>query len=127
CGGYPVTGIPTATNNSKEDSRYIPKEATKVLGSMLEHVIPSPKLKGYSKVSILQMVVTCYTRLEERQINDIGEALLIHTTTGEFNSTSLTYRRKLLSIFKRMDPYLQGNAKKFREKIELAIQIKLNR
>ncbi|EHP7907766.1 hypothetical protein AACM08_003297 [Escherichia coli] len=114
-------------NNSKEDSRYIPKEATKVLGSMLEHVIPSPKLKGYSKVSILQMVVTCYTRLEERQINDIGEALLIHTTTGEFNSTSLTYRRKLLSIFKRMDPYLQGNAKKFREKIELAIQIKLNR
>ncbi|WP_404880901.1 hypothetical protein, partial [Klebsiella pneumoniae] len=37
------------------------------------------------------------------------------------------YRRKLLSIFKRMDPYLQGNAKKFREKIELAIQIKLNR
>ncbi len=69
-------------NNSKEDSRYIPKEATKVLGSMLEHVIPSPKLKGYSKVSILQMVVTCYTVLEERQINDIGEALLIHTTTG---------------------------------------------
>ncbi|HED2908073.1 TPA: hypothetical protein R4Z42_005527, partial [Klebsiella pneumoniae] len=99
----------------------------KVLGSMLEHIIPSLKLKGYSKVSILQMVVTCYTRLEERQINDVGEALLIHATMGEFNSTSLTYRRKLLSIFKRMDPYLQGNAKKFREKIELAVQIKLHR
>ncbi len=82
--------IPQETIESDNfDGHYISKEATKVLGAMLEHVIPSMKLSKSTKVALLEIVVRCYIRIEENKIlNDVASSLLKNSTMGDLNSTS---------------------------------------
>ncbi|HGY1212723.1 TPA: hypothetical protein ACNUZI_002272 [Citrobacter braakii] len=118
--------IPKKTLESKNfDKLYISKEATKVLGSMLEYVIPSKKLSKKSKKAILEMVVRCYVKIQQvKNFNEVASSLLEYTTTGAFNTTSASYRRRLQKVFKNMDPHLQGNARIFEQKIDFAIRLK---
>jgi len=120
--------IPQETIESDNfDGHYISKEATKVLGAMLEHVIPSMKLSKSTKVALLEIVVRCYIRIEENKIlNDVASSLLKNSTMGDLNSTSASYRRELQKIFNKMDTHLQGSAKKFEQHIEQAISLKTN-
>jgi len=118
--------IPKKTLESRDfDRLHISKEATKVLGSMLGHVIPSKKLSKNSKIAILEMVVRCYVRLEQQKnLNDVASSLSEYATKGELNSSSASYRRQLQKAFKNLDPHLQGNASNFEQKIDSAVRSK---
>ncbi|MGP1002011.1 hypothetical protein ACJ8OE_17260, partial [Serratia sp. CY69097] len=108
------------------DPYYISKESTKLLGSMLELIIPSDKLILSSKKEILETVVRCYTRLERNpKLRAVADSLLISTTKGDFNMTKASYRKQLLELFDEIDDHrVRGDAPKFRKAIESAIEVK---
>lgn len=92
---------------------------------MLEYAIPSKKLSENSKKAILEMVVRCYIKIQQvKNFNEVASSLLEYTTTGAFNTTSASYRRRLQKVFKNMDLHLQGNARVFEQKIDFAIRLK---
>ena len=106
------------------DLHYISKEATKLLGAMLQLVMPNKKLTLKSRKHILDIVVSCYIRLKRnKKLKDVADSLLIFTTRGEGNSAPPHYRRELLEIFNTLDDYrLRTDAPEFRAAIESAIQ-----
>ncbi|EMW7102753.1 hypothetical protein [Escherichia coli] len=108
------------------DLHYISKEATKLLGAMLQLVMPNKKLTLKSRKCILDIVISCYIRLKRnKKSKDVAESLLIFTTRGEGNSAPPHYRRELLEIFNSLDDYrLRTDAPEFRAAIESAIQAK---
>lgn len=110
------------------DLHYISKEATKLLGAMLELVLPNSKLTLKSRKDILGIIVSCYIRLKRnKKLKDVADALLIFTTRGEGNLASPYYRKELLEIFNTLDDYrLRSDAPEFREAIESAIQARPN-
>ncbi|EMC4500121.1 TPA: hypothetical protein ACVFFV_003878 [Enterobacter cloacae] len=110
------------------DLHYISKEATKLLGTMLQSVLPNHKLTLKSRKDILGMVVSCYIRLKRnKELKDVADSLLIFTTRGEDNSAKLHYRRELLEIFNTLDDYrFRSDAPEFRTAIEFAIQSRQN-
>ncbi|EMF8143839.1 hypothetical protein JY483_08390 [Serratia marcescens] len=110
------------------DLHYISKESTKLLGSMLQLVLPNKKLTLRSRKEILGSVVSCYIRLKrDKKLNDVADSLLSFTTRGEYNLAPAHYRKELLGVFNALDDHrLRGDAPEFLAAIESAIQARPN-
>jgi len=105
------------------DRDYISKEATKVLGNMLESLIESEKLSDQFKAYLLRNIVICYRDISQRDdLEDMSDALIRSLITGDYMPRKHHYLAKLDDIFQQIeDDYLKFEAKSFREFIQAQI------
>lgn len=103
----------------KFDQHYISKEATKVLGVMLEYIIPSEKLSPAFKRYLLEVVVRCYIKLENNpRLSDVALALLTNVIMGKDLPTKISYRLKLRDEFRSIDHIMRKDALKFEQTLD---------
>jgi len=115
--------IPADTLNAEGfDRHFISKEAAKMLGMMLEDIIPSEKLSTSFKIYLLEVVVRCHIELQnDPKLKDVASSFLGATISGSDYPTSVPYRRELKDVFRKMDHVLKRNAATFAQALEALI------
>lgn len=109
--------IPEATFTAGGfDRHYISKEAAKVLGSMLEDIIPSEKLSSSFKTYLLEVVIRSYIKLQsDSNLADVSSSLLTAVILGASIPTKRAYRVDMKDTFERIDHVMRDNASKFKQ------------
>ncbi|HEJ7989827.1 TPA: hypothetical protein SMI27_000458 [Serratia liquefaciens] len=104
------------------DRDYISKEATKVLGTMLEYVIPSEKVSISFKTYLLDVVIRSYIKLEsDPYLADVASSCKTAVITGKDFPTKATYRIELRNIFRKIDHKVRHDASKFEQALEKSL------
>ena len=112
--------IPEATRNADGfDRHFISKEATKVLGSMLQDIIPSEKITASFKTYLLEVTIRSHNKLQKnRELLDVASSLRTAVIRGEDRPTDTSYRLELRSVFDRMDHRMRHEAAQFEEALD---------
>ena len=115
--------VPEATRSDDGfDPHYISKEATKVLGSMLEDIIPSEKLSASFKTYLLEVVIDSYIKLQsDRDLADVSSSLLTAVILGTSIPTKRAYRVAMKDTFERIDHVMKGNASTFKQALDASL------
>ncbi|WP_254636976.1 hypothetical protein [Achromobacter sp. GbtcB20] len=111
--------IPDAVRTAnKFDRHYISKEATKMLGSMLEKIVPSEKLSAQFKTYLLEVVVRSHIKVHsDPDLADVSSSFLTSVTLGANMPTKRSYRLALKREFDQIDHVMRHNASKFEQAI----------
>lgn len=107
--------IPQATRCADLfDRYYISKEATKVLGAMLQDIIPSEKLSAPFKAHLLEIAIRSHVKLQsDPKTADVAASFLKAVIGGADLPTKAAYRQELRNVFGSLDQVLRGNASAF--------------
>lgn len=102
------------------DKYYISKEATKVLGNMLQVIIESEKISDRFKVYLLEIVVRCHIQISlDDALKEVSLSLLQHVISGDcMNRHKRDYVRKLYDVFRQIDHVLIHDAASFESFIQ---------
>lgn len=116
--------IPEATRTADDfDRHYISKEAAKVLGSMLEDIIPSEKLSVSFKTYLLEVVICSYIKLHNnRNLADVSSTFLTAVIRGASIPTKPAYRMALKNEFERIDHVMRHDASKFEQALNASFK-----
>ncbi|AVT57614.1 hypothetical protein OA04_09890 [Pectobacterium versatile] len=105
------------------DRHYISKEATKVLGSMLEYIIPSEKLSESFKADLLTVAIRTHIKLQsDHNLADVASSLMAAVISEGTSSAKLNYRIRLQSVFKRIDHVMRHNASTFAQVLDSSLE-----
>lgn len=115
--------IPEATRTADDfDRYYISMEATKVLGSMLEDIIPSEKLSASFKTYLLKVAIRSYIKLHnDRNLADVSSTFLTAVIRGVNIPTKPAYRIALKNEFERIDHVMRHDASTFEEALDASL------
>lgn len=104
--------IPQATLSADHfDRYYISKEATKVLGSMVQGIITSEKLSASFKRQLLAIAIRSHVTLQgDPKIAAVASSFLTAVIDGASLPTTVTYRQELRNMLGGLDHRLQGDA-----------------
>ena len=104
------------------DRHYISKEATKVLGTMLQDIIPSEKLSASFKSDLLEIVIRSYVRLQSNlKTADVAASFLNAVIVGSDMKTEAVYRQELRNLFRGLDHILSGKASAFETALDASL------
>lgn len=115
--------IPEATRSENGfDRHYISKQATIVLGQMLQDIIPSQKLSEQFKEYLLKIVVRCHiTLVRELQLIDVADLLTTAVIKGSVLQTDIAYRSQLRDVFELIDHVRRDEAAQFKHALDEAL------
>lgn len=115
--------IPEATRTADGfDRHYISKEATKVLGSMLEDIIPSKKLSERFKTYLLEVVVRSHIKIQrDPNLSDVSSSFLTSVILGANMPTKRPYRLALKNEFQQIDHVLRSDALTFGQALDASL------
>ncbi|MBN3760726.1 hypothetical protein [Burkholderia sp. Ac-20365] len=115
--------IPEQTRDIKNFDRfYISKEATKLLGSLLQDIIPSEKLSMSFKTYLLDVALRCHINLQaNRQLIDIASSLKTAVISGASMPTRRSYRLQLRNVFNNVDHRMRHEAAQFEEALNASL------
>jgi hypothetical protein len=115
--------IPEATRSADGfDRHFISKEATKVLGSMLQDIIPSEKISASFKTYLLEVAIRSHIKLHgDRRLADVASAIMTSVIEGTDFPTETFYRVELRNVFGRMDHRMRHEAARFKEALDCAL------
>lgn len=124
CARIDDSEIPKATRIANNfDRHFISKQATKVLGSMLEHIIPSKKLSTSFKTDLLEAAIRGHVNLQnDRHLADVSSSFLTAVISGTGISTTRSYRTKLQNIFERIDHVMRERASTFEQALDASLK-----
>ncbi|WP_304589935.1 hypothetical protein [Burkholderia anthina] len=116
--------IPETTRTDDAfDRHYISKEATKVLGSMLEDIIPSEKLHVSFKTYLLNVVIRSHIKLQSnRNLADVSSSFITAVISGATISTRRSYRVELRNVFGRIDHVMRHDAPAFEQALDASLE-----
>ncbi|WP_174250203.1 hypothetical protein [Variovorax boronicumulans] len=104
------------------DRHFISKEATKVLGSMLEDIIPSNKISTSFKTYLLEVAIRSHIKLQgNRDLADVASSFMTAVIRGAASPTRASYRVELRNVFGRMDHRMRHEAARFEEALEASL------
>lgn len=104
------------------DRHYISKEATKVLGLMLEDVIESDKLSTSFKTYLLEVAVRTHIRLQsDADLADVASSFTKSVISGSEFPTKVSYRVELRKVFRKIDHVMRHDASTFEQALEASI------
>jgi hypothetical protein len=123
CARIDDSEIPVATRTADGfDRHFISKEATKVLGSMLEDIIPSNKISTSFKTYLLEVAIRCHIELQgNRDLADVASSFMTVLIRGAASPTKASYRVELRNVFGRMDHRMRHEAARFEEALEASL------
>nr|WP_312988939.1 hypothetical protein [Comamonas koreensis] len=115
--------IPQATRCAVNfDRHYISKQATKVMGAMLQCIIPSEKLSASFKAHLLEIVIRSYVRLQsDPRMADVAASFLMAVIVGSDLPTKDAYRQELRNVFGNLDHVLRDNASTFKTALDASL------
>ncbi|MGT3070674.1 hypothetical protein [Pseudomonas putida] len=115
--------IPESTRTDNNfDKHYISKEATKALGSMLEHIIPSNKLSVSFKTYLLESPIRSHIKIERNpKLRDVSSSLVTAIIMGTTMPTKCSYRSDLQKIFNRIDHVMRRDASTFERALRASL------
>lgn len=116
--------IPQATRCAANfDRHYISKQATKVIGAMLQRIIPSKELSVSFKSHLLEIAIRSYIRLQcDPRMADVAASFLKAVIVGSDLNTKNAYRQELSNVFGNLDQILQNNAFTFKTALDASLQ-----
>ncbi|TKR54348.1 hypothetical protein D7I39_16705 [Allopusillimonas ginsengisoli] len=117
--------IPEETRNAEGfDQHFISKEAIEALGSMLEDILPSPRISDSFKKYLLEIAIRSYVKIQsDHNLADVASFFLRAVIRGSALQTSTSYRQSLLDIFERLDHRLRGDAQQFGEALSASLVV----
>lgn len=120
CGYIDDAEIPEATRIADGfDRHYISKEATKVLGFMLEDIIPSEKLSTSFKIYLLEIAIHSHLKLQsDKKLTDVASSFMTAVIPRATSQTSHSYLAELRNIFRRIDPVHRDRASTFEQRLD---------
>lgn len=123
CARIDDSEIPGATRTADGfDRHFISKEATKVLGSMLEDIIPSEKLSASFKTYLLEVAIRSHIKLQgDRELADVASSFMTAVIRGATSPTEASYRVELRNVFGRMDHRMRHEAAQFEEALNASL------
>lgn len=123
CARVDDSEIPKATLECDGfDRHYISKQATIVLGQMLQDIIPSQKLSEQFKEYLLEIVVRCHiTLVRELQLIDVADLLTTAVIKGSVLQTDIAYRSQLRDVFELIDHVRKDEAAQFKHALDEAL------
>jgi len=123
CARIDDSEIPQATRCAVNfDRHYISKQATKVMGAMLQCIIPSEKLSASFKAHLLEIVIRSYVRLQsDPRIADVAASFLRAVIVGSDLPTKDAYRQELSNVFGNLDHVLRDNASTFKTALDASL------
>lgn len=112
CARVDDSEVPQATRCTDHfDRHHISKEATKVLGVMLQKIILSEKLSASFKAHLLKIAIGSYVRLQgDSKTADVAASFLTAVIVGVGLKTEFAYRQELRSVFGSLDHMLRRKA-----------------
>lgn len=115
--------IPSATRCAAHfDRHFISKEATKVLGAMLQDIIPSEKLSASSKSDLLEVVIRSHVKLQnDPKTADVAASFLNAVIVGADLKTKVAYRQELRNVFVCLDHVLRDKASAFETALDASL------
>ncbi|WP_205012764.1 hypothetical protein [Nitrosomonas sp. HPC101] len=123
CAWINDSDIPEATRIADGfDRHYISKEATKVLGSMLEDIIPSEKLSKSSKTSLLEIAIRSHIKLQsDRDLANVSSSFMTAVILGTTIPTKRSYREELRNVFGEIDLEMRHKASTFEQALDRSL------
>lgn len=123
CARMDDSEIPQATRSAGNfDRHYISKEATKVLGAMLQDIIPSEKLSASFKAYLLEIAIRKHVQLQgDPKMADVAASFLTAVIQGANLPTKAAYRQELRNVFGSLDHVLRGNASAFETALDASL------
>ncbi|USW03735.1 hypothetical protein KUA23_14015 [Pseudomonas pergaminensis] len=123
CARMDDSEIPQATRSAGNfDRHYISKEATKVLGAMLQDIIPSEKLSASFKAYLLEIAIRNHVQLQgDPKMADVAASFLTAVIQGANLPTKAAYRQELRNVFGSLDHVLRGNASAFETALDASL------
>lgn len=120
CAHIDDTEIPEATRSADSfDRHFISKEATKVLGSMLQDIIPSEKITASFKTYLLEVAIRSHNKLQEnRELLDVASLLRTAVIQGADLPTEASYRVELRNVFDCLDHIMRHEAAEFEKVLD---------
>jgi hypothetical protein len=117
CNYIQKSEIPEKTLSSEAfDLHFISKQATAVLGAMLQEAIRSEQLSESFQTYLLKSVLRCYIRLQENNnLADVSTALITSIIYCENFPREEAYRFKLQSFLNKIDPNMKRDLVEFEE------------
>lgn len=124
CARIDDSEIPEATRTADNfDRHFISKEANKVLGSMLEHIILSEKLSASFKTYLLEVAIHSHIKIQsDRNLADVSLSFLTAVIFGATISKPRSYTRELQNIFGRIDHVMRQNASTFEQALNVSLK-----
>lgn len=115
--------IPVDTRTADAfDPHFISKEATKVLGEMLEDILTSDKISMPFKKYLLEIAIRSHIKLQsKRNLNDVASSLMTALIQGLDIPTKRSYRIALQDVFSRLDHRMRHDAKQFEETLAASL------
>lgn len=125
CAHIDDSEIPESTLIAENfDRHYISKEATKVLGSILEDIIPSEKLSVSFKAYLLTVAIRTHIKLQSNHnLADVASSFIAAVIFGGSSPTTPSYRMELWEIFQRIDHMKRHNASTFAQALNSSLLI----
>lgn len=123
CSRVDDSEIPKATLCADHfDRHYISKEATKVLGAMLQDIIPSEKLSAAFKSDLLETTIRSHVKLQsDPKTADVAASLLNAVIVGADLKTEAAYRQELRNVFRSLDHVLRDQASAFETALDASL------
>ncbi|MNL31566.1 hypothetical protein D3C87_1533610 [compost metagenome] len=123
CARIDDSEIPVDTRSADGfDRHFISKEATKVLGAMLEDIIPSNKISASFKTYLLEVAIRSHIKLQgDRDLGDVTSSFMTAVIRGAASPTKMSYRVELRNVFGRMDHRMRHEAARFEEALEASL------
>lgn len=123
CARIDDSEIPEATRAADAfDRHYISKEANKVLGAMLEDIIPSEKLSASFKTYLLEVAIRSHIKLQrDRNLADVASSFITAVIQGAASPTAASYRVELRTVFGRMDHRMRDDAAQFEKTLAASL------
>lgn len=123
CAHMDDSEIPQATRCADHfDRHYISKEATKVLGAMLQDIIPSKKLSASFKMYLLEIAIRSHVKLQsDPTTTDVAASFLTDVIVGSGLPTKVAYRQVLRNVFRSLDHVLRLNAPAFKTALDASL------
>lgn len=124
CARIDDSEIPETTRTASVfDRHFISKEANKVLGSMLEHIILSEKLSASFKTCLLEVAIRSYIKIQsDRNLADVSSSFLTAVIFGTTISKQHSYKRELQIVFGRIDHKMRQNASTFEQALDASLE-----
>lgn len=123
CARVDDSEIPKATLCADHfDRHYISKEATKVLGAMLQDIIPSEKLSASFKSGLLEIAIRSHVKLQsDPKTADVAASFLNAVIVGADLKTKVAYRQELRNVFRSLDHVLRDKASAFETALDASL------
>lgn len=117
---------PVTLSSDGFDRYYISKQATIVLGDILQKIIPSKNMSKAFKMNVMTTVIKSYVNIKSlHKINEVADSYLANIISGHSIKTSTKYLIDLYWIYSRLDHMLLQQSDSFTETLEWEMKKRL--